>query len=93
MIRALKEKGPNMPVVNAMRTDIPRVYYRRRLEESLRLMQQGNVPAVAVVDSMDRLIGLMTHETIGEMMMVRAAAADGFRFGHLRRNKPGSSQV
>jgi Zn-dependent protease/CBS domain-containing protein len=93
MIRALKEKGPNMPVVNAMRTDIPRVHYRRRLEESLRLMQQGNVPAVAVVDSMDRLIGLMTHETIGEMMMVRAAAAEGFRFGHLRRNKPGSSQI
>jgi hypothetical protein len=30
----------------------------------------------------------MTHETIGEMMMVRAAAAGRFRFGHLRRSNP-----
>jgi hypothetical protein len=27
----------------------------------------------------------MTHETIGEMMMVRAAAPGRFRFGHLRQ--------
>lgn len=89
MIRALKDKGPNTPVVNAMRVDIPKIHYRRRLEESLQLMQQSNVPAVAVVDGMDRLVGLMTHETIGEMMMVRAAAAGGFRFGHLRGNRAG----
>lgn len=89
MIRALKDKGPNTPVVNAMRVDIPKIHYRKRLEESLQLMQQTNVPAVAVVDGMDRLIGLMTHETIGEMMMVRAAAPGKFRFGHLRGNKVG----
>jgi hypothetical protein len=40
------------------------------------------------VDSLDRLVGLMTHENLGEMMMVRAAAAGGFRFGHLRRSNP-----
>ncbi len=85
MIRTLKEKGPTTPVVSAMRRDIPTIHHRKRLEESLRLMQESGSPAVAVLDSADRLIGLMTHETIGEMMMVRAAAAGRFRFGHLRQ--------
>ncbi|TIQ40579.1 MAG: site-2 protease family protein [Mesorhizobium sp.] len=84
MIRTLKEKGPAEPVVSAMRNDIPKIHYRKSLEESLRLMQQANVPAIAVVDNSDRLVGLMTHETIGEMLMVRSAVSDAFRFGRLR---------
>ncbi|MBY3369912.1 CBS domain-containing protein, partial [Rhizobium laguerreae] len=87
MIRGLKDKGPDMPVASAMRVDIPKIHHRKSLEESLRLMRQGNVPAIAVVDGADHLIGLMTHETIGEMMMVRAAVSDGFRFGRLRRHQ------
>lgn len=93
MIRALRDQGPNTPVVTAMRTGIPTIRHRMRLVESLRLMQQSDVPAVAVVDADDRLIGLVTHETIGEMMMVRAAATEGFRFGHLRRDRPGPGQA
>ena len=89
LIRVLRDKGPNASVVNAMRVDVPKIHYRKRLEESLQLMQQTNVPVVAVVDGMDRLVGLITHETISEMMMVRAAAAGGFRFGHLRGNERG----
>ncbi|RUT95752.1 CBS domain-containing protein, partial [Mesorhizobium sp. USDA-HM6] len=92
MIRALKEKGPGAPAASAMRVDIPKIHHRKRLEECLRLMQQANVPAVAAVDDIDRLVGLMTHETVGEMLMVRAAA-DSFRFGRLRRNKSRSSQI
>ncbi|MCG5480351.1 site-2 protease family protein [Sinorhizobium alkalisoli] len=88
IIRNLKDSGSATPVVQAMRQDVPTVHFRKRLEESLRLMQQANSPAVAVVDSHNHLVGLMTHENIGEMMMVRAAAAGGFRFGHLRRGKP-----
>ena len=85
MIRALKQGGADTPVAAAMRTDIPTIHHRKPLDESLRLMQQSGVPAVAVVDSYGRLVGLMTHENIGEMMMVRAARPEGFRFGHLRR--------
>jgi len=87
MIRSLKESGPSAPVAGAMRTDIPRIHRRKCLDESLRLMQEDGVPAVAVVDSADRLVGLMTHETIGEMLMVRTAVEDGFRFGGLRGNR------
>ncbi|YBV96729.1 site-2 protease family protein [Phyllobacteriaceae bacterium JZ32] len=93
MIRALKEKEAETPVVGAMRTDIPKIHYRKHLQESLRLMQEASVPAVAVVDGADRLIGLMTHETIGEMMMVRAATADRFRFGRPRHGQPHSTRL
>ncbi|WP_309083288.1 site-2 protease family protein [Chelativorans sp.] len=85
MIAALKETGPDAPVVRAMRTDIPSVHRRQNLTEGFRLMQEKSAPAVAVVDSTGRLVGLLTHETIGEMMMVRAAMPEGFRFGRLRR--------
>ncbi|RVB80405.1 MULTISPECIES: site-2 protease family protein [unclassified Mesorhizobium] len=93
MIRTLKEKGPAEPVASAMRNDIPKIHYRKSLEESLRLMQQADVPAVAVVDNSDRLVGLMTHETIGEMLMVRSAVSDAFRFGRLRGGKPRLTQI
>jgi Zn-dependent protease/CBS domain-containing protein len=84
MIVALKETGPDAPVVGAMRKDVPRVHRRQSLTEGFRLMQEKSAPAVAVVDSGDRLVGLLTHETIGEMMMVRSAMPEGFRFGRLR---------
>lgn len=93
MIRALKEAGPGAPVASAMRTDIPSIHSRRSLSEGLRMMQQKSVPAIAVTDSAGRLVGLMTYETIGEMMMVRAAVPEGFRFGRLRRANPRSTQV
>lgn len=88
MIHALKEKGPDAPVASAMRTDIPQIHYRKCLEESLRLMQHANAPAVAVTDNTGRLAGLLTHETIGEMLMVRSAVPEAFRFGRRRGRKP-----
>jgi hypothetical protein len=39
------------------------------------------MPAVGVVDAGGRLAGLITSETIGEMLMVREAMPRGFRFG------------
>jgi hypothetical protein len=57
------------------------------------MMQQKSVPAIAVTDRAGHLVGLMTYETIGEMMMVRAAVPEGFRFGRLRRANRHSTQV
>jgi Zn-dependent protease/CBS domain-containing protein len=89
MIRALKETGPQTPVATVMRRDVPRIHARKPLQEGLKLMQLNGTPAVAVVDGAGRLVGLMTHENIGEMMMVRAAGPEGFRFG--RRRAPGAA--
>lgn len=73
IIKALRERGPDTPVVEVMRTDIPVVEHRRCLDEALKLMQEGSLPAVGVVDGMGRLVGLITPENVGEMMMIHAA--------------------
>jgi Zn-dependent protease/CBS domain-containing protein len=90
MIRALRESGPGTSVVAVMRKDIPQTHPRKNLQDSLKLMQETSAPAIAVADDAGRLIGLMTHENLGEMMMIRAARPEGFRFGRLRRTPGGA---
>src|SRR3954453_19367302 len=73
MIRALKERGPDTPVLDMMRRDIPLLRDGQGLEEALRLMQAGSLPAVGIVSGAGRLVGLVTPENVGELMMVQAA--------------------
>jgi len=81
MIRALKQLGPDARVSDAMATGIPTIGHRRCLEEAFRLLQEKSVPAVGVTDTLGRLVGLITSETVGEMLMVRDALPKGSRFG------------
>jgi CBS domain-containing protein len=83
IIRALKEKGPDASVLESMRTDIPIMDDRSFMEEAFRLMRETGAPAVAVTDGSGRLTGLVTPETIGEMVMIRSACPHAFDF--LRR--------
>jgi Zn-dependent protease/CBS domain-containing protein len=73
MIRALMEQGPDVAVTEIMTRDIPVVQPRQSLEEAIRLLQEKSAPAVGVVDAAGRLVGLITPENIGEVMMVNAA--------------------
>ncbi len=73
MIRALRSGGPDVPVTDAMQRDIPVIGQRQSLDQALRQLQQGGFPALGVADSTGRLVGLLTAENIGEMMMVQAA--------------------
>jgi CBS-domain-containing membrane protein len=59
----------------------PTVDNRRCLDEAFRLLQEKSAPAVGVVDASDRLVGLVTSETIGEMLMLHHALPAGVRFG------------
>jgi Zn-dependent protease/CBS domain-containing protein len=81
LIRALKERGPGASVADAMTADIPTVSKSRCLEDAFRLLQEKSVPAVGVVDEAGRLVGLVTSETIGEMLMLHQALPAGVRFG------------
>ena len=85
MIRALKALGPPARVGHAMVTGVPTIDHRRTLEEAFRLLQDKSAPAVGVTDAAGRLIGLVTPETVGEMLMVRDALPAGVRFGPWRR--------
>jgi Zn-dependent protease/CBS domain-containing protein len=81
MIRALKQLGPDAKVADAMTAEVPTVSSRACLEEAIRLLQEKQAPAVGVVDPSGKLAGLITSETIGEMLMVREAMPAGARMG------------
>jgi CBS-domain-containing membrane protein len=64
-----------------MTREVPVIGHRRCLDEAFRLLQEKSVPAVGVTDASGRLAGLITAETIGEMLMVREAMPEGVGFG------------
>jgi stage IV sporulation protein FB len=72
IIRALRQDGPRLPVVEAMRRDIPVVRHTAALDEAFRLMQRCECPALPVVDRAGRLVGMITPENVGELMMIRS---------------------
>jgi stage IV sporulation protein FB len=79
LIRALKQLGPEARVADAMASDVPTVNYRSPLEEAFRILQEKSPPAVAVVDGAGRLVGLVTPETVAEMLMLQDAMPKGMR--------------
>ncbi|MBI5111282.1 MAG: site-2 protease family protein [Rhodovulum sp.] len=81
MIRALKQVGPHAAVADVMTVDVPLMSHRGRLEHAFRTLQEKQKPAVGIVDAAGRLVGLVTSETIGEMLMVREALPRGVRVG------------
>jgi Mg/Co/Ni transporter MgtE len=72
MITALKRLGPATPVVEVMHRNLPVVGPHESFEEAFRLMEESASPALPVVDRMGRLLGLITPETIGELMLVNS---------------------
>ena len=85
LIRALKERGPQARIGDAMTREVPTIGHRACLEEAIRLLQEKQAPAVGVVDAAGKLVGLITSETIGEMLMVRDALPQGTRIGPFGR--------
>ena len=73
MIKALKERGPDTPVLEVMQADIPTVPARAKLDMALRSLMERGRSVVGVTEVDGRLVGLLTVENLGEMMMVQAA--------------------
>ena len=81
LIRALKTLGPDASVADAMSPELPTIGYRATLEQAFKLLQEKSAPAVGVTDAAGKLIGLITGETVAEMMMLREALPRGARMG------------
>jgi stage IV sporulation protein FB len=79
VIRALKTQGPDARVADTMATGIPTVGSRSRLEDAFQTLRETSAPAVGVVDPAGRLVGLITPETVGEMLMLQQALPKGAR--------------
>jgi Zn-dependent protease/CBS domain-containing protein len=79
MIKALKDRGPDTPVLEVMQEDVPTVSARAKLDTALRSLTQKGRPVVGVTSADGRLIGLLTMENLGEMMMIQSARPEGPR--------------
>ncbi|MBD9572995.1 site-2 protease family protein [Ensifer adhaerens] len=73
IVRAMKERGAGASVSDVMRRDIPALDEKSPIDFSLKLMQEAQASAIPIVDSSERVVGLMNYETIGELMMLRYA--------------------
>ncbi|UOK72600.1 site-2 protease family protein [Ancylobacter polymorphus] len=91
MIRALQAQGPGASVLEAM-AEVPTVGTRTPLDRALALITQRGAPVVGVVDAGGRLVGLLSPENVGEMMMLRAAQPDA-RFGPWAKRSPPARPV
>ena len=81
LIRAIKTIGPDASVADAMGAEMPTVSHRATLEQAFKLLQQKQAPAVGVVDAAGTLVGLVTGETIAEMMMLQDALPRDVKIG------------
>ena len=81
LIKALKMLGPDARVADAMNPEFPTVGHRTTLDQAFKLLQEKSAPAVGVTDAAGKLAGLVTNETIAEMMMLNNAAPRGWRPG------------
>lgn len=76
LIGALAEHGPNHPVTDAMDKCEAALKPADPLNDAMALLRAAPCPALPVIDpENEQLIGLLTTENIGEMLMVRAALA------------------
>jgi len=77
MIGAYRRTGPDTPVIEFMRRQIPTVSAHAPFDEAFQRMQECGCPALAAVDGRDQVIGLITPENIGEMMMIHSVLPRG----------------
>jgi stage IV sporulation protein FB len=66
-----------------MARDMPAIRDWQPLEAALKSLNAAKAPALLVLDADGRLVGLLTPENIGEMMMIRSARPD-WRFRRTR---------
>lgn len=74
MVHALNQSGRETPVLEVMHADVVTVQSSARLEAALKELQGRQTPAIGVVDAAGRLVGYVTPENIGELMMLENAA-------------------
>jgi stage IV sporulation protein FB len=87
LIPALRDGSPGTPVLDIMTRDIPSIRSREPLEAALAALNRAKAPALFILGDEGRLEGLLTPETVGELMLVQSVRPD-WRF---RRRPPEGS--
>ena len=79
VLRALHEPDSRQgSIADFMNRDIPILGETAKLAEAFRLLQEKMSSTVAIIDDASRLIGLVTLETLGEMLMLHDASTSVF---------------
>jgi stage IV sporulation protein FB len=73
LVRALNAHGPDLPVSQAMARNVPAIPLGVKFEEALGRLRASGLPALPVVDTAGRLMGLLTLDNITDLIMVRQA--------------------
>jgi stage IV sporulation protein FB len=89
LIVALRQGGAATPVLDVMTRDLPFAGSREPFETALAKLNTSKAPALFILDEGGRLVGLLTPENVGEMMLVRSVKPD-WRFRRPRPAAPGS---
>lgn len=73
MLDALSNQGPDVAVGEVMRTDVPVTHPHAMLVDAFEQLHGGDLRSLPVVWPDGKLAGLVTTETIGELMLVHAS--------------------
>jgi CBS-domain-containing membrane protein len=73
MIAGLRRSGAGTLVAEVMRADIPTGPQSMLFDRAFALMRQCRCPALPVLDSAGRLVGLFTPENVSEMIKMQSA--------------------
>jgi Zn-dependent protease len=77
ILQSVKQAGPDARVADAVTASpVLTVSCRATLEQALRLMQQNSAATIGVTDAAGKLVGLVTGETIAEMMTLAMLQKD-----------------
>jgi stage IV sporulation protein FB len=77
MIAAYRSQGANAPVTEVMRRNVPTIPAHAPLERALQQMQECSCPGLAAVDRHGRVVGLVTPESVGELLMIHSVLPRG----------------
>jgi Zn-dependent protease len=87
---ALEQHGPDAPVRSFMVTQCPVLTHRDMLEHVMQRLQDDQCSTLPVLHN-GRLIGLVTTENLGELMMIRSALSGESQAGAALGNQVGGA--
>lgn len=77
IISGYRLRGPDTPVTEVMHRNVPTIPTHAPLEQALKKMQECACPGLVVIDRVGRVVGLLTPESIGELLMIQAILPRG----------------
>lgn len=77
IIKGLSAGGPYTRVAEAMQAGVPVVRAEDMLHQAFVRMQQCGCPALPVVDRRGAVVGMVTTDSVGELVMIHAVLARG----------------